>query len=343
MLFFGTGRPFSMNTETWTAGIFPPAPSTIYGFLRSIYFENNTCELPKAATENDPTKNLIIHDFQLASDKDLLFPIPNCFLIKKDKSLIKLKLEHKKIVSNYPFSHYLIATEDGKMDETKSHHYVTEEQLNLFLQGKPVTDFEDINEYQTINDRIGISKNYSTGKAEDGKLYRIAFNELETIKKDFSELGKLFFYVTISGLEIPKLYKRRLGGEGKIAILEKTDIAADKSKMSIQKAVANTSDTAVIYFASQAVFTEEPKNCFDSFQVEIICISNKATTKISGWDIKGKKPKPAKNVIPAGTLFFIKFNEISGKEKFIETFHGACIGDKAYTKQGFGKIYIGNY
>lgn len=342
MLFFGSGRPFSMASETWATGIFPPAPSTIYGYLRSIYFELNREHLQKANTPEDPTRNLVIHNFQLANAEGPLYAIPNCFLIKEGKKLIKLKLEDtgNDIVSNYPFSKKLISPENGKLKGTSPQHYLTHKQLLHFLKAEQVTDYITIDEeFQKINHRIGISKDYTTGKAEERKLYRIALHELETVSKDFSKLKTLHFRITISGLTLPEKHKRRLGGEAKIGVLQNTptNIQDDIAVIPIKNNIA------VCYLATPAVFSKDPKDYFLLNEDKLICISNKPSTKISGWDIKTNKPKLARNVIPAGTLFFFKFNNTIDKEMFITKFHASHIGDPDYTKMGFGKIFIGNY
>lgn len=37
-LFFRDGKPFTMGEDNFASGIFPPAPSVLYGALRSAYF-----------------------------------------------------------------------------------------------------------------------------------------------------------------------------------------------------------------------------------------------------------------------------------------------------------------
>lgn len=348
LLFFGTGRPFTMEDESWTLGIFPPYPATLYGFLRTIYFENNMDELSKATKENDPTKNLKILDYHLELESDgkstPLYSLPNCFLktkkeeenSKSEPKPEKLDLEPtKNIISNYPFTHVLKSSK-GKKEGYGPLCFVSKEDLQKFLNGEEISTVIDLSELMESEDRISISKNRYTGLAEDGKLFRVQF--AHTTFKENEILKKIHFNITISGLQLPdKSHGRRLGGEGKIAFLEKIDKSENNVNIDF---IANENPT-VIYIQTPCIV-----NSIDDINVElnesgyeVSCISNNGFDDIGGWDIQKKVPKKMEAALPAGSLVFIEKNESWKDDESIKKLK--TLGNE--TKQGFGKILLGTY
>lgn len=343
MLFFGDGRPFSMTeSETWTNGIFPPMPSTVYGFLRALYFENNISSLKEANRKNDPTGKLKITHFSLINENDkLLYPIPACFL-KNDKNLIKLELRKQKLLTSSNYNYKLFARADGKLETLGKKYYLTKQQLELFLENKIPTEFVNIDNYITSEDRLGITKNYRTGKPEHGRLYRMQLNNTSSINNSLQEFKSISFIVEIDGLDDLPTQIGKLGGEAK---------AANLTKIKFDKVITPKikDDIAVIYFATPGIFKENyyPESLFKDYNIDLLFISNEKPLYVSGWDMIKREPKTSKRVLPAGSLIFIKFNDKALKEHFIEMYQGKQLGFSKekdnYTQQGFNQIYIGNY
>lgn len=352
LLFFGTGRPFSMEDESWTLGIFPPYPATLYGFLRTIYFENKMDDLQYANDTNnpskDPTKDLKILDYHLELESkegiQHLYPLPNCFL-KAKKEEVNLKSETKpekltlepveSIISNYPFSHILKSSE-GKKEGYGSLCFVSQEDLQNFLNGGEISKIIDLSKLMESEDRISISKNKQTGLAADGKLFRVQF--ADTTFKETEILKKIHFNITISGLQsLPEKHGRRLGGEGKIAFLEKLCNSENKNKSEFTQ---NTNPN-VIYLQTPCIIdsVEALDKKLKPFGYKVSCISNNGFDDIGGWDMKENMPKSMEAALPAGSLIFIKKNESWKEDESIKKLK--TLGNE--TKQGFGKILLGTY
>ena len=334
MLFFGTGRPFTMEDESWTKGIFPPYPSTFYGYIRTTYFENNMSELSKANEDDDPTKVFKINDinillFENGEFRTPLYPIPYGHVIKKEgnkETIEALKLKESKLISSNPFGYVLTAHSDGKLETADNTIYVSKDELENYLNGKPITNFYKITEFLTTEERIGIAKNLKTGKTEEGKLYRISFNHLYT-NKEMKEESEIHFGLEIEA-DLPKKHFLSMGGEGKHTFLNEFDFKEIVQPEEIQ-------EEAVIYFSTPAIFDCKEIEKYGEIQF----IANDKPVYIGGWDIKARKPKPMKRAYPAGTQIFIKFNN-GGKDNFIKSFKNNKIGEM--TEQGFGRFYIGN-
>jgi CRISPR-associated protein Cmr3 len=344
LLFFGTGRPFTMEDESWTEGIFPPYPATLYGFLRAIFFENNMEALAQANTENDPTQNLQVLDYHLELEKEgtyiPLYPLPHCFL----KETEKLELSENVPMSNYPFSFILkraTTAQEGKPQQHPPLSYITKEQLNYFLNGASIathtawdTPVISLGTHLQSDHRIGIAKDTDTGITQDGKLYRINFTDTTFTHRD--TLHKLHFNITITGLSLPKKHGRRLGGEGKIAFLEA--ITPSESTAVGQKEILE--DEVLIFYAQTALITSSLTHLKEELNTHgctLLCLANNSVKDIGGWDIQKRLPKPIKKAFPPGSLLFVK----KSKDTPIHTHQILTLGEM--TKEGFGKVITGIY
>lgn len=344
LLFFGTGRPFTMEDESWTEGIFPPYPTTLYGFLRAVFFENNMETLVQANKDNDPTQELQVLDYHLELEKDgqyiPLYPLPHCFL----KETEKLVLSEDIPVSDYPFPYILkrTTTKQGlKPSEYDSLSYITKEQLNSFLNGDPIakndvwdTPVITLDTLLQSDHRIGIAKDTETGRTQDGKLYRINFTNNTFTYHD--TVCKLHFKMTVTGLSLPKKHGRRLGGEGKIAFLEA--ITPAESPAVGQKEIPEAA--VMILYAQTALITptlEQLQEELTRHGYTLICIANNSVKEIGGWDIQKRLPKPIKKAFPPGSLLFVKKNT----DTPIHTHQIHTLGEM--TKEGFGKVITGIY
>jgi len=339
MFFFGTGRPFTMEDESWSKGIFPPYPSTIYGYLRSTYLENKMTDLLKVRKggDNDPTNGFTIHKFALTKTQDaeteILYPIPFCFVLDEDKKLEQMALIENDQNNNNPHSHLLSVPTEGKKETLGSDYYFTKEQLEKFLKGEEVAGKPiKITDYLTEEHRIGIAKSLTTNTTQDGKLYRLAFNHLSDNKLNKDGSTQIDFVMRITADNIPKQHIRTLGGEGKKAILqEKEDVAFIEQSEEVSK-------NYFLYFATPVIIEnieELTKFC------SIKTIANNGYEQIGGWDMANKKPKESRSVFPAGTVVFVDFNNTKSLENFIKQYPNNKIGQD--TKQGFGEYYIGTY
>lgn len=334
MLFFGTGRPFTMEDESWTKGIFPPNPSTVYGYLRSTYFENNMSDLSKANTNDDPTKHFVIETFNLSllekeKKKQIqLFPIPFGHILNENKKIEELELKENEVISNNPFTYYLYATTDGKAETLDNTYYITKKELENYLNGKPIKSVCKITKYLVEEQRIGIATNNKTGKTEEGKLYRIAFNHLNTVDLINNTETVLSFNVKVTAKDLTSAKLRTLGGEGKKAFLQETEFDEVST-------VTKQNINALLYFTTPAILETSFFNDFGTIQ----CIANDKPQYIGGWDMAKKQPKPMQKAYPAGTVFFVQFTD-EGKIKEFQTQFNNKIGE--LTKEGFGQFFLGN-
>ncbi len=335
MLFFGTGRPFTMEDESWTVGMFPPYPSTLYGYLRSVFFENNMGQLKYANKTNDPTGQFKINSFCLSLIENgievtQLYPMPFCHVLNTDINTIeRLKLVPKDFMSNNLMTHVLRTESDGKKETLDNSYYISEEQMERFLNGEPIEGFYRISKFLTAEERIGISKNLQTGKTKEGNLYRIQFHHLKTNDYTSKTGQEIQFKLNVDAC-LPSKHIRSLGGEGKKGILKTCDIRQVTQPQSIQ-------NDAVLYFNTPVILSN--LNDITAY-CNIQTIANDTLLSVGGWDIKTGIPKPMKLAYPAGTVFYISFKNDTNKATFITRYHKHKIGEQ--TEQGFGAFFLGN-
>ncbi|MCX7988419.1 MAG: hypothetical protein N2647_03125, partial [Thermodesulfovibrio sp.] len=128
-LFFRTGRPFTMGSETWSDVIFPPYPSTIYGALRTFLLFHRGGNLKNfnyediGSRKGDEVKKGSLQLFgPILCEKEntLFFPVPLDLVVKKgadNESLILSKIEKPDIFfSDYELENILFYKKEGQVD-----------------------------------------------------------------------------------------------------------------------------------------------------------------------------------------------------------------------------------
>lgn len=343
-LFFKDGKPFSMGDDTWAEGIFPPAPSTIYGALRTLYFSENPSELSKIKN-NDPTENLVIEKIYLKKDKEsdsFLFPQPlDLVSIENSKYLTLLKnLSIEGFYSSQKKLKNLLSIEDKKIVE-KDTNFINKNDITNYLKNtirqiEPTSIFSFI----TKEAKTGIAINNETNAIDEGKLYRIGMNRL----KDIS------FVVEFSGIKFeenffdkPKIIK--LGAEGKTAFCEKI-------KETKFNQYSSTTNRIKMYLSTPAIFENgwipdfiDKEKMIGNLKIlgEDLELTLKTAVigkpiMIGGFDMLNNKPKVMRKTVPAGSVYYftldknISFNHLTS----------FSICDNEYKKQGFGIVFLGD-
>lgn len=124
-----------------------------------------------------------------------------------------------------------------------------------------------------------------------------------------------------------------LGGENRLARWEVID-----DKLSPPPSIRSTFFKVILI--TPAIFKEGWKsanwNKFFSKPVTLCAAAVKSPEIISGWDLAANKPKPARPIVPAGSVYFFKSEEVT-----------TINVNEAFTDQGsdlgFGQIQIGGW
>lgn len=298
-LFFGTGRPFTMGEDSWTTGIFPPTPETIYGFLRACYFLDKMQELKKANVSGaDNTLNLQIENFGLTiRDKigeQLLFPIPKDLIYYKDKPVaekLTLKKNDNPVISHLieNLAYKLTYTGKEKLKDDDETYYLTTPDFENYLKDR-FDDIKPVKLSSCINAEPKIGNKRNRFNRDENQLYRINLVRPQQIDSELS------IWVSYSGIDFTTSINR-LGGEGKLAYIEPSD-----PKMPV--AVDNKFKQGEIvkaYLQTPAIFEHGNEPDFEN--CEVIAAATGKPLLISGFNIREPKPKEVEKAVPAGSVY----------------------------------------
>lgn len=344
-LFFKDGKPFSMGEETWAETIFPPYPSTIYGALRTAWFNENIKEFEKLDKEDfnskkDPTIQLKIKNIFIKKGNEFLFIIPRDILCNKNKKFQRLKLEES-FLSSVNNVKLLMNPED----EIFSYESIwisliqIKKYLSNNLKVKYISNISKSNNIFEYESKVGIARDRIKHSAKDGHLYRVNMLRLKEEVK---------IYVDFEGLKFKNLNFLKLGGEGKYV-----KVFINNKKNEINIPTLDIEKKFLIYLSTPAIFKKGwlpdwiDENTLEgiifknlNLKVKLITVAIGKPKFIGGFDIAEGKPKPMYKAVPEGSVYY--FEIIEGDKDILKKIHGKSISD-IYPEQGFGICYIGKY
>ncbi|MBP7139350.1 MAG: type III-B CRISPR module-associated protein Cmr3 [Caldisericia bacterium] len=327
-LFFRDGKPFNASEDGVTGSMFPPNPSVLYGFLRTLYFGENPKEICKAETENDVTKTLEIkaiyykignedgYSVYFNAPLDYVYPKKESGYIREEKKnksyeMDFLEYKNREIISNK--SSFKIIPSSKEQVENLTKIIISKNDLSNYLKNpNKKRNLGLLSDYIIQEEKTGIKKG-SNRTAEEGHLYRINMLRLsEKIEKNKIENIKLV--VEYDGIEInTKTGISKLGGEGKNI---KYEIISKESNLFETKAdLKNGYFKLILLTPSYLKNGFEPDLQIEDVELVSVCIGK--AINIGGFDMAEKEPKPMFKAIPAGSTFVYKINNCT-EEKIKE-------------------------
>ncbi len=347
-LFFRDGRPFSMGSENWANGVFPPQPSVFYGALRSAYLGEHIESFAKICTDDDPTACLKINCIALYVNNRPCFPLPlDCVVQKDDKQAEdaeKLSLGKVDFVSNTPL-HYCLAYKNPEvMVNNAPDAYVYNDTLSEYLNLEIHTiPFLNLSNYILQEPKIGIERDdFSHSVGTDGQLYRVDMKRLAShINYDDAVTE---FFVEFEGISLPENGIVKLGGEGKAASYRKLD-------MDEIPAPDIHNNRFKLYFATPAIFDhgwlpgEMDAQSFiwnyNGLQLKLLTATVGKYINLGGFDMKERKTKPMRRGGSPGSVYYFEILDGTSKDA-IDAFHGHLVSDYEIDRfQGFGLTFVG--
>ena len=359
-LYFRTGRPFTMGSETWADIMFPPSPSTFYGAIRSflIFQRGGLKEFEEKGYEDigkiikDKNGERIVKKGTLRISglflykSELLFPSPLDLVEKdkkeKDKKLIPLTLINrpKIFISDYPLKKVLIYKPKEKAEEPSG--WLTSINFKDYLKNrKKEFNFLKHNELYLQEPKIGIAREPETLTSKEGHLYRIPMIRLNK---------KVSFVLEIDDLSdkypFPEEGIFQLGGEGRGVRYEIVEKSILNSLKNLEFKFEN--NLFKIYLATPAIFENGwfPKWIKDDYsgeykglRIKLIACAIGRPLFIGGWDMAKNSPKSMQKAVPPGSVYY--FEVVEGSiEKIKENFHFKNISDVS-PEEGFGLSIVG--
>ena len=231
--------------------------------------------------------------------------------------------------------------------------YISGRDYSAVLQGKtvPLNHLKARKAIITADERLGIARDNSRRKTEEGKLYQT--NHLR-LQQDWG------LYLGLTGLA-ENVFKPhqllRLGGEGRmteLSLLEKAPLLPQKvSKRENTKNLViylatnlpdhkRQKDTPMLPNESFKAVEENGittwQGCILGKPIKIISAISAKPIRIGGWDMVKHKSLPVRSFIPAGSCWYI---ETEDAESIIETLHGEFLTQDNDRVLGYGQIFVG--
>ena len=368
--FFRDGRPFTKGDQPEGYSIFPPLPSTILGALRTAYIAEHgdlssfyDGKMAKTIGTPDSLGSIHLKGVFLADRKSGTYcPIPYDLVTKKSvkvnkekNKLYKLERSPKKsnFISNSPLNHHLRWDKDDEDVESETSGRLRHLYLRQYLLDIQKTfRLSPIENFVCDEPKIGIERDYKTLTSKDNMLYRIKMSRFQSLFTDMSELGFVVDYKCDEKLPAKGLLK--LGGEGKSFTYERSchnpDPLATEEDMAALKETIRSSGAFKLYFATPAIFDQgwlpkwidkhTYKAQYQSLSFELITAAVGKPIAIGGWDMKKNMPKPTRQAIPAGSVYYFKIPDENCIDAIVNTFHYKNISDWQ-AAEGFGLCFVG--
>ena len=372
--FFRDGRPFTKGDQSEGYSIFPPLPSTILGALRTAYiaehgdlssFYYGKMKEIIGTPKPDSLGSMHLKGVFLADrnrESRIYYPIPLDLVTKNKEKENKLYVlerspEKSNFISNSPLNHHLRWDKEDEDVESETSGRLIHLYFRQYLLGKKTTfRLNSIENFVCDEPKIGIERDYKTLTSKDNMLYRINMRRFQSLKTDMSELGFVVDYKCAEKLSKNGLLK--LGGEAKSFTYERSSHNPDplikEEDMQALKDSIRSSRAFKLYFATPAIFENGwlPKWIHkntdkDTYNAEYKSLSFDMRTAavgkpiaIGGWDMKKNMPKPTRQAIPAGSVYYFKVPNQTCVDTIVKTFHYKNISDYQ-AAEGFGLCFVG--
>lgn len=344
-LFFKDSKPFSMGEDVWASGIFPPAPSVFYGMIQSTYAAENNIA-PKDIL--DATRNLVINSIFLKLNDDLLLPFPaDTFAVDEKQVAFHLQKAQRLQVRNNQLSSSLSGKGFPKILHANTHKkikdyfgkaFLTMESYNEYANGSNEIYFYKLNDFLSLEAKVGIGKELATNTTSEGKFYRVGMIRPATIAGN-GQRYKLSFVINFEGIKLSDESKLlRLGAEYKAAFfnsIKKPQIPIPEIK----------SEYLCMYLSTPALFKNgsipdflNSKN-FEGIDLELISCAIGKPVYLGGFDMVKRYPKPMRRAVPAGSVYYLRSKQAN---LLAQKLHNTSISEFDCSKIGFGNVLIGS-
>ena len=351
-VYFGTGKPFNMDGDNWIDSMFPPAPSVLYGALRSAYFAENKSLIEKANKPDDPTLSLRLKGVFLLAENALYFPIPLDLVRYKTRNkdqVFLLELREHRWVSSCPTAMVLAAFDDQQA-ETVEMGLLDHLTMGSYLSGEQGGfPFRKLQEFVTREPKLGIGRNDAKRVAQDHLLYRIGMLRPESVNPRGKSFGsrKLNILLDYEGLELPQKGFVKLGGESKAAVYEHCD---DDWIQNMDIQWPQHGNRFKFYPATPAKFSKgwlpgwvdenSLTGTYNGTKLKLLTAAVGKPVPIGGFDLKSGQPKPMMRAVPAGSVYYFEILDGTNLTEAMEKFHYVNVSDFD-AQQGFGLAFAG--
>ena len=367
---FRDGRPFSAGEDHDAATIFPPTPFTLQGAIRTkvlvdkgVDFTQFNSPDPDVGYGDNFGKLRLIGPMLVRKRQDgkweRLIPMP-ADVVRIGREFALLKPHQLPFKTNLPKGFQLLWAKGERIGEAGG--WLPESEWARYLRGEAPKQIVSNEALFALEPRFGIAIDRSKRTTQTQMLYRATFVRL---KDDVALWAKVEWEgetpVEPQGLgsagaspfhNVDEVLKPqgslRFGGEGRSAVYE-----AVEPLPSLASYMPKLDKRFKVVLISPAWFSGgwQPKDgdwskIFGA-PVRLIAAAIPRPQKFGGFDVARGEPKPIRNFIPAGSVYFFEADkpiQLSENFTFTETpdeVRRQNDGENAWAKIGLGKVLIG--
>lgn len=198
--------------------------------------------------------------------------------------------------------------------------------------------------------RTHVSIDASTQTALSGALFQTS--GMEFIKRNknepLSQVKQLALAIETSATFDDGVAS--LGGERRVVYLESSQGSLPSCDEEIKTQIMKDKHCRLM-LVTPAYFEKSylPEHLKQTYNLEIEAVALPRYQTISGWDYaipNGGAPKPTRRLVPAGSVYFVKFNDGADIASFVDKFwlkHSICEENSQEARDGFGIALIGTW
>jgi len=356
-LFFRDGKPFERGEESVANGSFPPLPSVVYGALRTAVLgesiENKDFYFNTFVTDS---AKLEIKQFFLKINQELFMPVPLDLVgydiqeegktKKTTKADLIENIYPKPIYSSGQTDYVLKISQTLKAKELSGKYLLKFSALKSYLEGIQKS-FTPTALTITSESKLGIGRNNFSRTTEDGLLYRVNMQRLES-KIDFAEKTKADVISLVIGFDVVALKNKngffKLGGEGKTISY---DVYSNENNIPL---IPLNDNRLKIYLATPAIFKNGylpdfiQKGFFEKdgqkINVRLLTCAIGKPVMVGGFDMDKRMPKEMYKAVPAGAVYYLETDSPEKANQLATFLHQSSISELR-KNEGFGICYIG--
>lgn len=349
---FRDGRPFAAGEDHEATTLFPPTPFTLQGAIRTKVLVDKGVDLTEFSRKKQPDSEVGFGDnfgaLKLCGPMvarrtqdgkwERLIPVL-ADVVKVGNEFALLKPQRLPFKTNLPDGLQLLWVETDKpVKEAKG--WIPESEWQRYLQGEAPKRIVNGEELFVYEPRFGIAIERSSRTTQTQMLYRATFVRL----KDDVALWAKVEGVSLKG----EKGFLRFGGEGRSASYEAIDPLP-----SLEGYAPKLEKRFKVVLVSPAWFSNgwQPEggdwSAIFHKPVRLIAAAIPRPQKFGGFDVAKGEPKPVRNFVPAGSVYFFEANEpfqLSEDFAFTETPDEVCRqnnGENAWANIGLGKVVVG--
>lgn len=203
--------------------------------------------------------------------------------------------------------------------------------------------------------RTHVSIDKGTQTAESGALFQTSGFEFLKKSKKLSDVTQ--FALAIETEETLDDGVDSLGGERRVVYWESSNTSLPICDEKIKTQIKNDSHCRLM-LVTPAFFDNKyppeqhelengylPEHLKTKYNLELVAVALPRYQTISGWDYEKVAPKPTRRLVPAGSVYFIRFKEGADVGSFVDNFwlHSICEKDSQDQRDGFGIALLGTW